>query len=171
MPVSIDQKIFRDAMCKLGAAVSVVTTDGPAGRHGLTASAVCSVTDSPPTLLVCVNRAAGAHGVLKENGRLCINVLAGHHEELSSRFGQRGITVEQRFAAGSWRRLITGTPALEGAVVSFDCRVAGITEIGTHSVFFCAVEGIVAASQPEQGLIYFNRNYHRIGTDPEEATA
>ena len=35
-------------MARLGAAVNVVTTDGPAGRYGFTASAVCSVTDDPP---------------------------------------------------------------------------------------------------------------------------
>ena len=47
---------FRDAMASLSAAVNIVTTDGPAGRCGITATAVCSVTDTPPTLLVCINR-------------------------------------------------------------------------------------------------------------------
>ena len=41
---------YRDAMARLGAAVHVITTDGPGGRAGFTASAVCSVTDDPPTL-------------------------------------------------------------------------------------------------------------------------
>ncbi|MET4385446.1 flavin reductase (DIM6/NTAB) family NADH-FMN oxidoreductase RutF [Bradyrhizobium sp. F1.4.3] len=52
---------YRDAMARLGAAVSIVTTDGPAGRAGFTASAACSVTDDPPTLLVCMNRASSAY--------------------------------------------------------------------------------------------------------------
>ena len=51
---------YREAMSRLGAAVSVITTDGPAGPSGFTASAVCSVTDAPPTLLVCLNRSASA---------------------------------------------------------------------------------------------------------------
>lgn len=49
----VDQQTFRDAMSCMGAAVNIITTDGPAGRAGFTASAVCSVTDTPPTLLVC----------------------------------------------------------------------------------------------------------------------
>ncbi len=51
---------YRDAMACLGAAVNIVTTDGRAGRAGFTASAVCSVTDNPPTLLVCLFVCTGA---------------------------------------------------------------------------------------------------------------
>jgi len=54
--MTVSREQFRDAMARLGAAVNIVTTDGTAGRAGFTASAVCSVTDDPPTLLVCLNR-------------------------------------------------------------------------------------------------------------------
>ena len=47
--VSID--LFRDGMARLAGAVNVITTDGPKGFAGITATAVCSVTDQPPTLL------------------------------------------------------------------------------------------------------------------------
>ena len=150
-------------MSRLGAAVNIITTDGPAGRHGLTASAVCSVTDSPPTVLVCVKRDAGAHDVLKANGALCVNILAGRHENLSANFGRHGIAVEQRFAAASWMRLATGAPVLVDAVASLDCLVSRAAEVGTHTVFFCEVQDIVTAPQPE-ALIYFNRLYHHIGS-------
>lgn len=73
----VDSSEFRNAMAMLGSAVTIVTTDGPAGRFGFTASAVCSVTDSPPTLLVCVNRASANHEHFKTNGVLCVNVLTG----------------------------------------------------------------------------------------------
>lgn len=49
---------YRSAMSLLTGAVNVVTTTGVSARHGFTASAVCSVTDTPPTLLVCMNKAA-----------------------------------------------------------------------------------------------------------------
>jgi hypothetical protein len=56
--MTVSREQFRDAMARLGAAVNIVTTDGTAGRAGFTASAVCSVTDDPPTLLVCLNRSS-----------------------------------------------------------------------------------------------------------------
>jgi len=64
----VSKHAYRDAMARFGAAVSVITTDGPAGRAGFTASAVCSVTDDPPTLLVCMNRGSERHAVFLATG-------------------------------------------------------------------------------------------------------
>lgn len=150
-------------MARLGAAVSVITTSGPAGRCGFTASAVCSVTDDPPTLLVCMNRGSRLNHIFKANRVLCVNTLTARQQDLSPLFaGLTEIDMEARFAAAAWTTLHTGAPVLQGAVVSFDCRIAQITEVGTHSVFFCAVQAIEAGTVDE-GLIYFGRAYHRIG--------
>lgn len=166
----VDREAYREAMARLGAAVNVITTDGPAGRAGFTASAVCSVTDDPPTLLVCMNRGSDSNLIFKSNRALCVNTLTALHQDLSPVFAgqrdsgsEREIDMEARFAAASWSTLLTGAPVLEGAAVSFDCRIAQITEVGTHSVFFCEVEAI-QASEVREGLIYFARGYHRIGS-------
>ncbi|MHC2155955.1 flavin reductase (DIM6/NTAB) family NADH-FMN oxidoreductase RutF [Bradyrhizobium diazoefficiens] len=78
---------YRDAMACLGAAVNIVTTDGSAGRAGFTASAICSVTDDPPTLLVCINRGSSAYSSVTRNEVVCVNVLSARHEPLSRLFG------------------------------------------------------------------------------------
>src|SRR5947207_2348847 len=70
---SVDAQQFREAMSRLGAAVHVVTTDGPAGKTGFTATAVVSVSDDPATLLVCLNRTATSMPILRENGVFCVN--------------------------------------------------------------------------------------------------
>ena len=82
-----DQQTFRDAMACVGAAVNIITTDGPAGMAGFTASAVCSVTDTPPTLLVCLNRGASVWPIFSENRTLCVNTLSAGQEPLSNLFG------------------------------------------------------------------------------------
>ena len=149
-------------MARLGAAVSVITTDGPAGRTGFTASAVCSVTDTPPTLLVCMNRGSTSNEAFKANAVLCVNTLAASQEALSPLFaGFEDMPMADRFEAATWTTLATGSPVLAGAVVSFDCRIAQVTEVGTHSVVFCEVQAIQAGPAHE-GLIYFGRSYHRI---------
>ena len=76
-PLDPKQLAFRNAMAHMSAAVNIITTDGEAGRCGITATAVCSVTDTPPTLMVCVNRNSAMNAVFKANGRLCVNVLSG----------------------------------------------------------------------------------------------
>jgi hypothetical protein len=75
----VDVTDFKNAMSMLSAAVNVVTTDGPAGRHGFTASAVCSVTDNPPTLLVCMNTASRSYENFVQNKVLAL-WLAGRFD-------------------------------------------------------------------------------------------
>ena len=149
-------------MARVGAAVHVVTTAGPAGRHGFTASSVTSVTDDPPTLLVCQSRGSDSNPAFKANGVLCVNTLDATQEALSPVFaGMTGCDMEARFAAAGWGMLATGAPVLRGALVSFDCRIVTVVEVGSHSVLFCAVAAI-AAGQGEAGLIYFARRYHPV---------
>ncbi len=156
----VDRQDYRNAMARLGTAVSVITTDGPTGRLGFTASAVCSVTDSPPTLLVCMNRGSALNVAFKENGLLCVNTLASSQEALSPLFaGFNDVSMESRFAAAGWTTLQTGSPVLTGALVSFDCRISQTTEVGTHSVMFCEVEAI-QSGPVQEGLMYFGRSYH-----------
>lgn len=166
----VDQQTYRDAMARFGAAVSVITTAPPAAQAssgpdhwaGFTASAVCSVTDEPPTLLVCMNRGSSLNEVFKRNGILCVNTLHGAQQALSPLFaGLTPASMAERFAAARWQVLHTGAPALDDAVVCFDCRIVQTTEMGTHSVFFCEVAAIHMGQSPE-GLIYFGRSYHRI---------
>lgn len=154
---------FRDAMARLGAAVTIVTTDGPAGRVGITASAVCSVTDTPPTLLVCMNRNSSLSPAVQANGVLCVNVLAGDAQALSNLFaGFTGADQVTRFDEGHWASLTTGAPVLEEAVAALDCRVEEMVEKGTHSVVFAHVEAIRLGPQ-RPALIWFSRNYHPVG--------
>jgi flavin reductase len=157
---SLPRTDYRDAMARLGAAVSIVTTDGPGGRAGFTASAVCSVTDDPPTLLVCLNRSASVYPVFEANGALCVNVLAAGQQALSSLFGGK-TPMDERFASAAWQVLTTGAPVLDGATVSFDCRIARRTPVGTHDVLFCEAVAI-RGSGKAQGLIYFDRRYHDL---------
>lgn len=156
---------FRNAMAMLSTAVSVVTTNGNAGCHGFTASAVCSVTDTPPTLLVCMKQTSRSHAHFIDNKTLSVNVLGAQHEQLSNVFAST-LSSEQRFKQGSWAELITGAPVLADALVSFDCEIEDIQVVGTHSVFICRVLAIKHGNQQDgtdEGLVYFNRAYHQVG--------
>jgi len=154
--------IFRNAMSRVGAAVHLITSAGPAGRVGFTASAVSSVTDSPPMLLVCVNRSASSHGPILTNGVLCVNTLSGEQEPLSRRFSEK-ISFGQRFDCAGWSALVTGSPVLDDALASMDCKIVNAIECGTHSVIMAEVLEMKYRQDEARGLIYFDRRYHAIG--------
>ncbi|WP_201617903.1 flavin reductase [Psychrobacter urativorans] len=157
----IETTDFRNAMSLLTTAVNVITTEGTSGCHGFTASAVCSVTDTPPTLLVCMNQTSRSHAHFIENKILSVNVLGAQHEQISNAFASK-LRSEERFKQGSWTELETGAPVLEDALVSFDCEIEQIQEVGTHSIFMCRVVAI-KQSQQDESLVYFNRAYHQVG--------
>jgi flavin reductase len=153
----VSSQDYRDAMACLGAAVNIVTTNGSAGRAGFTASAVCSVTDNPPTLLVCMSRGSSAYASVTGNGVLCVNVLSARHERL---FGGR-IPFDERFAAAAWSTLETGVPVLADCAVAFDCRIIDVAAVATHDVLFCRVVAL-QRSDSVDNLIYFGRDYHAV---------
>lgn len=158
----VDQASFREAMSRLGAAVHIITTSGPSGECGLTASAVCSVTDNPPTVLVCLNRASETNEAFKTNGVFCVNTLNANQELLSNSFaGFTEETMLERFANAEWDRMLTGAPALLSALVSLDCEIASVTEVGTHSVIFGDVRA-VRFTEARTALMYFNRSYKSL---------
>jgi flavin reductase len=151
---------YRNAMARLGASVNIVTSDGAAGRVGFAATSVCSVSDSPPTLLVCINRTSSAYGAIRKNGVLCVNIVGSHHEHLCRLFGGK-TPVEQRFAAAGWSTFATGSPHLEAALASFDCRISAIYDGRTHDILLCEVVSI-KANEGGNALIYLDRKYHAI---------
>lgn len=153
-------QLYRDAMSHFASAVHIVTTDGIAGMRGTTVSACCSLSDAPPTLLICLMKQHKGNRNFIDNGLFCINTLAGEHRNLSDLFGGRGgLSQEERFAKTQWRTLKTGAPVLEDALASFDCRVVGWHEHDTHYVIFGQVLDI-RRNMAKDALIYLNRSYH-----------
>ena len=163
MEQAISRTEFRDAMARVCAPVNVITTNGPAGRGGFTATAMCSVTDEPPTLLVCMNGKSAQCGLFLENRRFCVNVLTHDHRDLAGYFAGRQSNMAARYAAADWVEMPSGSQALADAIVSFDCRLSEARLVGTHHIFIGRVTDI-RSRQDGDALLYFDRNYVNVPT-------
>ncbi|HEV2502256.1 MAG TPA: flavin reductase [Mesorhizobium sp.] len=158
MQPQVSRLEFRDAMARVCAPVNIVTTDGPAGRGGFTATAMCSVSDDPPTLLICMNERSAQTGMFLDNRRFCVNVLTQAHMHLASKFAGAIRDMAERYQAASWQTMPSGMPALLDAIVSFDCEIGDVNKVGTHNVMFGRVIDIRHGSG-EAALLYVDRNY------------
>ncbi|ROR94320.1 4-hydroxyphenylacetate 3-monooxygenase reductase subunit [Raoultella terrigena] len=153
---------FRDAMSSLSAAVNVITTEGDAGRCGITATAVCSVTDTPPSVMVCINANSAMNPVFQGNGRLCINVLNHEQEVMARHFaGMTGVTMEERFRLSCWQKGVLGQPVLKDSLASLEGDISQVQTIGSHLVYLVEIKNITL-SQEGHGLIYFKRRFHPV---------
>lgn len=160
MPDSTLRDDFIHAMSRAAATVSVVTTDGPAGRAGLTVSAMTSVSadGDAPTMLVCINKGASAATPILTNGCFAVSVLDAAQQEIADIFAGRAEAPDgDRFAATPWDVLATGAPVLRG-LAGFDCEVQSADLVGTHHVIIGAVKA-VRASESGSPLIYGMRTY------------
>ncbi|WP_114945117.1 flavin reductase family protein [Microvirga calopogonii] len=159
---SPDAVLFREGMSRVAAAVHVVTTDGAAGRAGFTATAVTTVTDSPPSLLVCVNTASRSAQALLANKVFCVNTLGAEDQALADIFaGRTGLQGQERFARGEWEKLDTGSPALTTSLVSFDCRITEARIVATHHVIIGEIVRI-RLGERKPTLVYQGRHYQKL---------
>ncbi|MEL6532448.1 MAG: flavin reductase family protein [Pseudomonadota bacterium] len=154
---------FLEGMSRSAASVSVVTTDGPAGRAGVTVSAMTSISadGAQPTMLACLNETTSALGPLLKNEAFCINVLRIDQNEISDVFSSR---VEapggDKFNATPHTLSATGAPRLTEALVSFDCTLMSALRVGSHYVCIGAVQEVHLAGEGKP-LLYGMRRYLR----------
>ena len=159
-PVNADQ--FKLGMRALAHAVNVITAAHAGHRYGLTATAVCSATAEPPTVLACVNHRSATHVAVAKSRAFCVNVLRAEDSDLSNLFSgtQSG---ERRFDAREWTRLATGSPVLLDALVSFDCRVVKKLVHGSHTIFLGQVQQVLFGKKGKP-LLYAEGQYAKLAS-------
>lgn len=159
----MDQAKFRNLMRQQAGAVTIIAVGKAGERTGLTATAMCSLTDSPPTILICVNKSASAHAPIKAMRCFSVNVLGAEQMELARRFSTKKLEGEARFDRDDWEVLATGAPVLKGTIASLDCELVAETEVETHSIFIGRVRDgrFDDASQP---LVYFRGNFGGVNS-------
>ena len=158
----VDSQQFKTGMRSLAGAVCIITSAHASHRYGMTATAVCSVSAEPPTLLVCINKLAATHDAIAKGKVFCVNVLRAEDWELSSNFsGQQ--SGEGRFRTRNWSKLATGSPVLVDSLASFDCRVSRHVAHGSHTIFLGQVEQVLLGKKGRP-LIYSEGQYAKLAS-------
>jgi flavin reductase (DIM6/NTAB) family NADH-FMN oxidoreductase RutF len=153
---------FKNAMRRLTSTVCLITTAHEGVWHGMTATAVTSLSMSPCSLLVCINESNAFHSVISQSKHFCVNLLSTQHEELSGVFaGKR--KGPARFEVGNWQAHPSGLPFLDDALSSVFCDVDASWQYQTHTIFVGLVRD-VHSSESITPLLYQNGGY--VGSSP-----
>lgn len=155
---SVDRGDFVSAMAFAVNGVNIITTDGSAGRFGITVSAMSSVSADPPMVLACINRRSPAGKALHVNRAFCVNVLTTRQRHVADTFAGRPAQGEPYdFADAMWTQGATGAPRLIDAISTFDCVLERAYDAGSHTIF---IGRVVAASKGGGSpLLYTGRAY------------
>lgn len=149
--------LFKAAMRRLAASVSIVVAKGDEGPVGIAATSITSLTVDPPAVLVCINRTTSLHALLVPTAPLSINLLARRQMDVSAAFGG-GTPKEERFRIGSWVEGSNGLPQLKGAQANLDCVIDAMLAYGTHSIVIARVLS-AKVSDGVDPLIYQDGGY------------
>ncbi len=125
---------FRAAMRKYPATVTLVTASNDGVDHGMTVTAVTSVSMEPPSLVVCLNNRTLLHEMLLCQPDFAVNILSLDQRALSDAFSGK-VEPKDRFKLARWRRHAAGMQTLEGAHANVVCRRMAAIPYGTHTLF------------------------------------
>ncbi|MBM4795688.1 flavin reductase family protein [Streptomyces sioyaensis] len=157
----MDADSFRRALGSFPSGVTIVTTSDADGEAwGITVSAFCSVSLSPPLVLFCPAVSARSHEVLRRAERYAINVLRPEHRTLALRCAKAGA---DKFARAGFRTE-GGVPVLPSALASLVCRASARYDAGDHSILVGEVESVQVNDGPP--LVYFDREFRELSPAP-----
>lgn len=151
---------FRHAMRRVASTVCIVTAADGGRRHGMTVTAVTSVSMGPPTLLVCINRTCTLHEILLSAKRFCVNVLGSAQKDVAAAFSG-GIPPAERFIQSDWVWSEDGVGRLTQAQAVIVCRKEAMLPYASHTVFVGGVEDVHLAETADP-LIYCSGRYNSL---------
>lgn len=134
MQAVVDADEYRELMSGFPTGVAVVTsTDANAEPRGATCSSLCSVTLTPPTLLVCLTTRSSTLEAIRARRQFAVNLLRSRARRTAEIFST---PVDDRFGMVQWKRLgPAGLPWLiHDAFAVAECRVAGLSTVGGHTI-------------------------------------
>jgi flavin reductase (DIM6/NTAB) family NADH-FMN oxidoreductase RutF len=158
-PSSMDVDEYRTLMSAFPTGVAVVTSlDEDAQPRGATCSSLCSVTLTPPTLLVCLTTSSSTLSAIRNCGGFAVNLLHSRARNTAETFST---PVADRFATVPWKQFgLSGLPWLiRDAFAVAECRTAEMTAVGSHTVVLGRV--VSSKSTPEVPLLYGLRQFSR----------
>ncbi|HEY0627145.1 MAG TPA: flavin reductase family protein [Allosphingosinicella sp.] len=153
---------FKQAMRRVASTVNVITICVGGKPMGITATAMSSLAMDPPSLLVCINRAAALYASIKDVTHFGVNVLHRDQAHLAQMFADRA-QAASRFIEG-WHLDDVGPPRLVDAQASILCRRTDHHQFGTHSIIIGVVEEVNFRPDTHP-LIYLDGQYGSVASD------
>lgn len=134
----VSGEIFKSLMRNIASTVAVITTNQAGLQHGMTATAICSVSAEPATILIVVNRSTRSHPILSATRTFTVNILAEHQHDISGRFSSKH---QDPFSGIEYRVGSNGNPIIEGVAAYIECAIVSDVDVGTHTIFIGRVVG------------------------------
>jgi flavin reductase ActVB len=152
---------FREAMRRLPAGVVAITCHVNERPWGVTATACCSISTSPPLIMASLTVRTVAAGAIERSRRFGVSVLGSrtvHIARAASEVGRPKFVEHYCLRDDAPQSL---TPMIADAQAHLDCTVTQVHTVADHLLFIGEVRAVVL-HEPDQPLVYCAKNYHGV---------
>ena len=157
-----EQKEFLKTVGLFGTGITVISTMGETGPHGMTANAVTSLSLDPMLVVFCAARKSAIAAFLKKGARFTINILRHDQEAISNHFA--GFRKDGQIPSFRFVEWECG-PRIEGVLAAIGCEVYDTPDGGDHTIVIGRVLALHHGIQPHKPLIYFASRYRRLADE------
>jgi flavin reductase ActVB len=163
-PPTVDAEAFKAAMRVLASGVVMVTARRDDQLYGLTISACCSISASPPRVLISLAQTASCLPAVLETRRFGLSILRAGQRPLAELGAVPGGPKEVDAFSESRDGTVT---MIAGALAHLECSVDQTFTISDHELVIGNVEHAISVPAEELEapgpLLYFNRKFHTLG--------
>ena len=156
--------MMRQGMRRLASGIVIVSANDAAGKpYAMTASSITSISDKPPSLLVCVNHSARMNAAMAATDYFSVNILDESHQAVSTICADPS-RIDSRFTVGKWiKDQESDLHILEDAVATFICAKKNSIDHGTHTIYIGDICSARVSNTKKRALIYLDGAYHFLG--------
>lgn len=162
MSLASETENFRRAMQRRADTVQLVTYRRLDGAiEGMTATALCALSLTPPSILLCVGHTSRARDNIRRERAFGVSVLSTSQRALSASAGRTGgdKALSAELEESTDPDLV---PVLSNAIATLQCKVVDDRDLFTHTVFVGEVLR-AGVGRDENPLLHFAGSYAEVG--------
>jgi flavin reductase len=123
------------ALAALTTGIYVLTVRSGARQHGMSSSWVTQVSGEPVLIMAAVDRQHATHGLILDSQAFALNVLGHQSRQLEDYFYSAQSRRPDNLTPFPLETGATGSPLLQEALASLDCRLVSSHTAGDHTLF------------------------------------
>ncbi len=155
--MDVDVEGYKKAVSRFATGVAVIATAAGKRMAGMTANALFSLSISPPSVVLSMQKDAESTSLVMETRRAAVSFLSAEQQNISELFSRRNSTAE-KFAPGNYHLGPGGQPVINGSISAIEVDVKEVVNAADHLLFVCNVTSVVHFDD-RMPLLYWGGRY------------
>ncbi len=129
------EPLLAQALASLTTGIYVLTVGTGKQQHGMSSSWATQVSGQPVLVMAAVDQQHATHHLVAKSRAFALNIVGHHSKALEDYFYSSEAKRPDNLSPFDLEIGLTGTPLLQAALASLDCRLVSSHTAGDHTLF------------------------------------